>query len=442
MNGLPNWDDATRAQITAARPDMSTWLSANAGSGKTRVLTDRVARMLLADVVVEAGEVADHQLFSTAYFRGPSLWYYNWNGLSPSALAGWRVGMAAFLRESDTDVPAAWALHGDHDPDPLAAERSHLRQRLVELAGEARAAQTITNLKHPALKLLWWMATRHRTLPPSGDDMAEYLVFLADTRNTVGAATAARQAASYLCNINGWDPVLVLSPRTAIPLDALRRRHRHAVKKSPGLTLECVSAIVHAFCRVEPGVPPSHQWRFAVGTGIGTAFKLLARYDDISKCRYDPGYFEITVWFIRILLITRKNNQLESTWLEIARPADPAAFGVYHALVIGHGLFGGSGFILPRILADGTVVKSEAMGYKDYVLHLRQAAAYVNCPEVDAELVAGQSPRAGAATEAARNHLRPHEICRLAGVKSIDWLTGYNRHCLKDRLRATWALGL
>ena len=50
MNGLPDWNDATRAQITAARPDTSTWLSANAGSGKTRVLTDRVARLLLDKV--------------------------------------------------------------------------------------------------------------------------------------------------------------------------------------------------------------------------------------------------------------------------------------------------------------------------------------------------------------------------------------------------------
>ena len=43
-------DNASGRQVRAANPGASTWLSANAGSGKTRVLTDRVARLLLHDV--------------------------------------------------------------------------------------------------------------------------------------------------------------------------------------------------------------------------------------------------------------------------------------------------------------------------------------------------------------------------------------------------------
>ena len=48
MNSGSRLSEATRPQIRAAHPREAAWVSANAGSGKTKVLTDRVARLLLA----------------------------------------------------------------------------------------------------------------------------------------------------------------------------------------------------------------------------------------------------------------------------------------------------------------------------------------------------------------------------------------------------------
>ena len=43
-------DRVNAAQKQAAEPGSSIWVSANAGSGKTKVLIDRVARLLLEKV--------------------------------------------------------------------------------------------------------------------------------------------------------------------------------------------------------------------------------------------------------------------------------------------------------------------------------------------------------------------------------------------------------
>ena len=56
---------AIRAQALAARPDRSAWVEAHAGSGKTKVLIDRVARLLLRRADGRAGAAPDSILCIT-----------------------------------------------------------------------------------------------------------------------------------------------------------------------------------------------------------------------------------------------------------------------------------------------------------------------------------------------------------------------------------------
>ena len=52
-NVLPKVSNRTGPQISAAAPEASVWVSANAGTGKTRVLVDRISRLLLGGVAPE-----------------------------------------------------------------------------------------------------------------------------------------------------------------------------------------------------------------------------------------------------------------------------------------------------------------------------------------------------------------------------------------------------
>ena len=119
-------DEATLAQVRAADPGRSTWLTANAGSGKTRVLTDRVARLLLAGTAPE-------KILCLTYTKAAATEMQN------RLLA--RLGTWAMLPEPD--LRAELARLGEDEgatPDLRAARR--LFARAIETPGGLKV-QTI-----------------------------------------------------------------------------------------------------------------------------------------------------------------------------------------------------------------------------------------------------------------------------------------------------------
>ena len=146
--------------------------------------------------------------------------------------------------------------------------------------------------------------------------------------------------------------------------------------------------------------------------------------------------------FVRFLLESHKNEKYESCFLDVARPLDAAQRGAYHAIVVSRELFGRIGFVLPHIDSSGVVDTARPMSYGNYVRHLRHALVNLGMGQSVAQTFAGQSPRAGAGTEAARARVRPEMVVHAAGVKSTDWILTYNRADIGDRLQASWSLGL
>ncbi len=120
-------NDASERQVQASTPTATTWLSANAGSGKTRVLTDRVARLLLAGVQPQ-------HILCLTYTKAAATEMQN---RLFRRLGEWAM-------KPDADLHAALAELGDegrHDPGALAKARQ-LFARAIETPGGLRI-QTI-----------------------------------------------------------------------------------------------------------------------------------------------------------------------------------------------------------------------------------------------------------------------------------------------------------
>ena len=120
-------DEATRNQIAAADPAANTWLVANAGSGKTRVLTDRVARLLL-------GGAEPLSILCLTYTKAAAAEMQN---RLFKTLGGWAMAPDAALRDS----LAGLGEDGDLSPPRLARARQ-LFAKAIETPGGIRI-QTI-----------------------------------------------------------------------------------------------------------------------------------------------------------------------------------------------------------------------------------------------------------------------------------------------------------
>ena len=118
--------DASTRQISAADPARNTWLSANAGSGKTRVLIDRVARLLL-------GGVEPQRVLCLTYTRAAATEMQN-------RLFG-RLGEWAMMPEAELRRALADLGEADLPPQRLARARQ-LFARAIETPGGLRI-QTI-----------------------------------------------------------------------------------------------------------------------------------------------------------------------------------------------------------------------------------------------------------------------------------------------------------
>ena len=119
--------DASLAQRAAAQPALSTWLSANAGSGKTRVLTDRVARLLL-------NKVQPQHILCLTYTKAAATEMQN---RLFRRLGEWAMKPDAALRADLVDLGEGDTL----DADQLALARQ-LFARAIETPGGLRI-QTI-----------------------------------------------------------------------------------------------------------------------------------------------------------------------------------------------------------------------------------------------------------------------------------------------------------
>jgi len=286
------------------------------------------------------------------------------------------------------------------------------------------------------------MAGRGHELPPPARAVTDYLTYLALYRGNVGALSDARGALLHLYRVNSWTPAPYREGAPTVPMAAMRRICRHRIRKTAGLSWELVRAILERLAWPRPGRDADLQWELALGCAIVTAYKLMARYDELAQLRWEAAFCQVEPERVQFWVETRKTHQEGGDVLDVARPFNPSERGVYHAILDARRVAGGRGFVLPRIAPNGQIDRSHPMPYASYVRLLRRVLISMGADPAAAQQFAGHSAWAGAATASAQAGNHPERIALAAGVQDISWILGYNRASLHDRLLSSWTLGL
>ena len=407
-------------------------------------------------------ELASILDYTEADLRDPRGWHYDYNVLNPIGIPGFVKGIREYCTEYNVVLPEVWlqmakrsspTWRPDHEDEIFAAEdyeinveayreqeRQFLERVLQGNLSQARAPRTMANLQYPAIKMIHYAASRGLKLPLAPTELALYLAFLSKERNTVGAVTMAKNAASTIGSLNGHAAGVYDTAKVNATIETVKRRNRRQVKKAAGLTPNMISAIIRKYGYPRQGRRPEHQWEMAIGVAVAVGFKILLRYDDLVRARWNDGYCEVLETHVRFYLDGRKNNQYGGNFLDIAKPEKGK--GIYDLVVAAKDLFR-SGLVLPNInVATGVLHPEQPMSHSSFVAFLRSALINIGLSEEEAEVFSAHSMRAGGATAAAVHGLHQEDIQHLAGVKDANWLAWYNRHYLGERLRVSRAIGL
>ena len=339
-------------------------------------------------------------------------------------------------------IPAAPSTRLGYD-DFVAAERRHASALLRDASNGMNAKATVMGYRLHFLKLFTFASARQLAWPIPADELGLYTALLGHQRQNASAPAAAVAAAGFVSRLNDWG-IDYSKTVAAAPQRQQARIHKLPAKKVAAVEAAHVMAIlsVYVFANTAPALC---EWALTIGCAIGLGFKLLLRYDDLIKCRWDDGFCEVFTSspagpYIRFFLSGRKTSQYRGSFLDVAAPLGGSR-GLYHALLRGKHHFK-TGFVLRTVYGDGSAAKPEKwLGHGRFVAFLRAALLSIGFSASDVGLFAAHSLRAGGATAAAVGKLSQHEIAMVSATSSTCWLEWYDRRSLARRLQLSRAVG-